>query len=88
MAFLTRYRELRDMTQDGHDEVEYNFGRVFQQLGMHLATIFVSSFLTKSPGVGLHSLAIRHYQRVLAAAEARTERDPEVRGFPHLFPPF
>ncbi|KAI0730796.1 TPR-like protein [Earliella scabrosa] len=61
MAFLTRYRELRDMTQDGHDEVEYNFGRVFQQLG-------------------LHSLAIRHYQRVLTAAEARTERDPEDVG--------
>ena len=34
MAFLTKYRELRGETAEGLDEVEYNFGRVFQQLGM------------------------------------------------------
>lgn len=34
MAFLTKYRELRAETTEGLDEVEYNFGRVFQQLGM------------------------------------------------------
>ena len=33
MAFLTKYRELRGETAEGVDEVEYNFGRVFQQLG-------------------------------------------------------
>lgn len=33
MAFLTRYRELRGDTAEGLDEVEYNFGRVFHQLG-------------------------------------------------------
>lgn len=33
MAFLTRYRELRGETAEGLDEVEYNFGRVFHQLG-------------------------------------------------------
>ncbi|KAI0766969.1 TPR-like protein [Trametes elegans] len=52
MAFLTRYRELRGDTAQGMDEVEYNFGRVFQQLG-------------------LHSLAVRHYERVLQSAEAK-----------------
>lgn len=33
VAFLSRYRELRGDTAEGLDEVEYNFGRVFQQLG-------------------------------------------------------
>ena len=35
MAFLSRYRELRGETAPCVEEVEYNFGRVFQQLGMH-----------------------------------------------------
>ncbi|CDO69335.1 hypothetical protein BN946_scf184746.g16 [Trametes cinnabarina] len=61
MAFLTRYRELRGESAEGVDEVEYNFGRVFQQLG-------------------LHSLAVRHYQRVLDAAEARPKTDGEDCG--------
>ena len=33
MAFLTKYRELRGEMAQGLDEVEYNFGRAFQQLG-------------------------------------------------------
>ncbi|RPD58991.1 TPR-like protein [Lentinus tigrinus ALCF2SS1-7] len=61
MAFLTRYRELRGETAAGLDEVEYNFGRVFHQLG-------------------LHSLAVRHYELVLEAAEKRTKIDPEDVG--------
>ncbi|KAI0738457.1 TPR-like protein [Daedaleopsis nitida] len=61
VAFLTRYRELRGDTAEGLDEVEYNFGRVFHQLG-------------------LHSLAVRHYERVLEAAEERTKVDPENVG--------
>ncbi|KAI0372638.1 TPR-like protein [Pilatotrama ljubarskyi] len=60
MAFLTRYRELRGDTQ-GTDEIEYNFGRVFHQLG-------------------LHSLAVCHYERVLEAAEARTRLDTDDFG--------
>ncbi|KAI0031922.1 TPR-like protein [Vararia minispora EC-137] len=35
MAFLTRYRELRKGDPAGLDEVEFNFGRAFQQLGLH-----------------------------------------------------
>ncbi|KAH9893442.1 TPR-like protein [Cubamyces lactineus] len=61
MAFLTHYRNLRGDTAQGLDEVEYNFGRVFQQLG-------------------LHSLAVRHYQKVLDAAEARTNSNEEGYG--------
>ncbi|KAL6299826.1 TPR-like protein [Sparassis latifolia] len=52
MAFLTRYRTLRGCDAVGMDEVEFNFGRAFQQLG-------------------LHSLAVRHYERVLEIAEER-----------------
>ena len=33
MAFLTRYRALRQVDGTESDEVEYNFGRAFQQLG-------------------------------------------------------
>ena len=33
MAFLTRYRVLRQADGTESDEVEYNFGRAFQQLG-------------------------------------------------------
>jgi hypothetical protein len=33
MAFLTRYRALRQVDEIESDEVEYNFGRAFQQLG-------------------------------------------------------
>ncbi|EIW58576.1 TPR-like protein [Trametes versicolor FP-101664 SS1] len=61
MAFLTRYRELRGETAEGLDEVEYNFGRVFHQLG-------------------LHTLAVRHYERVLSAAEARANANDEDCG--------
>ncbi|KAI0333808.1 TPR-like protein [Cubamyces sp. BRFM 1775] len=61
MAFLTQYRNLRGDTGEGVDEVEYNFGRVFQQLG-------------------LHSLAVRHYQKVLDAAELRTKANEEDYG--------
>ncbi|GBE87286.1 hypothetical protein SCP_1005340 [Sparassis crispa] len=34
MAFLTRYRTLRGCDAVGMDEVEFNFGRAFQQLGI------------------------------------------------------
>ena len=34
MAFLTRYRELRTGDPDGLQEVEFNFGRAFQTLGI------------------------------------------------------
>lgn len=33
MAFLTKYRELRQLDSVGQDEVDYNFGRAFHQLG-------------------------------------------------------
>ncbi|KZT05046.1 TPR-like protein [Laetiporus sulphureus 93-53] len=61
MAFLSRYRAIRGVDSDGMDEVEYNFGRVFQQLG-------------------LHSLAVRHYERVLELAENRTGVNDEDYG--------
>jgi len=62
MAFLTRYRVLRQADVAESDEVEYNFGRAFQQLG-------------------LHSLAVKHYERVLDMAERRTRINPDDVGF-------
>lgn len=78
MAFLTRYRALRQVDGTESDEVEYNFGRAFQQLGnpprgspsMLLAILTV--------GIGLHSLAVKHYERVLDIAEKKTRTNPEV----------
>jgi len=35
MAFLSRYRALRKTLPEGIDEIEFNFGRAFQQLGLH-----------------------------------------------------
>ncbi|KAI0339047.1 TPR-like protein [Trametopsis cervina] len=57
LAFLTRYRELRG--EDAPEEVEYNFGRVFHQLG-------------------LLTLAVRHYERVLNQTEQRLAANPEI----------
>ncbi|KZV61169.1 TPR-like protein [Peniophora sp. CONT] len=61
MAFLTRYRELRSGDSNGLQEVEYNFGRAFQTLG-------------------LNSHAVKHYERALELAEARTQADPQDVG--------
>ena len=33
MAFLSRYRAIRGANSEDVDEVEFNFGRAFQQLG-------------------------------------------------------
>ncbi|EIN05645.1 TPR-like protein [Punctularia strigosozonata HHB-11173 SS5] len=58
-AFLSKYRQLR--ADEAEDEVEYNFGRAFQQLG-------------------LHSLAVRHYERVLEIVDHRRQRDDKDYG--------
>ncbi|KAH9065441.1 TPR-like protein [Lactarius vividus] len=61
MAFFTRYRKLQQAETVESDEVEYNFGRAFQQLG-------------------LHSLAVKHYERVLEIVERKTKANPEDVG--------
>jgi len=61
MAFFTRYRKLRLADMVESDEVEYNFGRAFQQLG-------------------LHSLAVKHYERVLEIVEKKIKANPEDVG--------
>ncbi|KAJ4480918.1 hypothetical protein J3R30DRAFT_3462311 [Lentinula aciculospora] len=52
MAFLSKYRSIRSVDPFRLSEVEFNFGRMFQQLG-------------------LHSLAVSHYERVLRLAETQ-----------------
>jgi hypothetical protein len=32
-------------------------------------------------GIGLHSLAVKHYERVLEIVEKKTKTNPDVRGF-------
>ncbi|KAL0945283.1 hypothetical protein HGRIS_000791 [Hohenbuehelia grisea] len=58
MAFLTKYRQCRNNSADENEEVEYNFGRAFHQLG-------------------LYSLAVKHYEIVLAMAESRTPEETD-----------
>lgn len=69
MAFLSRYRTLRGANSEDVDEVEFNFGRAFQQLGKFPSLIRPGP-VDKYP-TGLHSLAVRHYERVLSAAEKK-----------------
>ena len=77
MAFLTQYRSLRQANGTESDEVEYNFGRAFQQLGEQ---IFLGwfTYVMLTIGVGLHSLAVKHYERVLDIAERKTKNNPDV----------
>ncbi|KAF9269641.1 TPR-like protein [Marasmius fiardii PR-910] len=58
LAFLSQYRKLRQSDGIYLGEVEFNFGRTFQQLG-------------------LHSLAAKHYQRVLDIAEKEQGNEDE-----------
>lgn len=64
MAFLSRYRALRKSSPEGFDEIEFNFGRAFQQLGLQLSPPFLEVTETEW-GQGLHSHAVQHYERVL-----------------------
>ena len=45
MAFLTRYRALRQVDETESDEVEYNFGRAFQQLGEKVSSAVVPFYV-------------------------------------------
>ncbi|KAH7911471.1 hypothetical protein BJ138DRAFT_1237800 [Hygrophoropsis aurantiaca] len=58
MAFFSRYRDFRNASISDHNnaEVEFNFARAFQQLG-------------------LHSHAVKHYERVLNIASNRVNDD-------------
>ncbi|ESK86429.1 TPR-like protein [Moniliophthora roreri MCA 2997] len=59
LAFLSQYRSLRKGDPRHLSEVEFNFGRTFQQLG-------------------LHSLAVKHYERVLEMAEKDVESQDQT----------
>jgi hypothetical protein len=78
MAFLSKYRNLRGMHDKGMREVEYNFGRIFHQLGkssVSLSFLPTNHFLAP----GLYSHAVKHYERVLDLADkagVSCEHDP------------
>lgn len=80
MAFLTRYRALRqvDVNEAESDEVEYNFGRAFHQLGQEVPSVVPCLVVVLTDGIGLHSLAVKHYERVLEIAEKKTKTNPDV----------
>ena len=67
MAFLSKYRNLRGENTQGMNEVEYNFGRMFHQLGRVL-NIYIFSTSQRN-FLGLYSHAVKHYERVLKLAE-------------------
>lgn len=69
MAFLSKYRNIR--STQAADEVEFNFGRAFQQLGTHPLNLPIFTVLNLD--AGLHSLAVRHYERVLQLANGKLE---------------
>ena len=68
MAFLSKYRNLRGENTQGMYEVEYNFGRMFHQLGQVL-DLYSCNHLIKNCSLGLYSHAVKHYERVLKLAE-------------------
>ncbi|KAI6048063.1 hypothetical protein EDC04DRAFT_2556141 [Pisolithus marmoratus] len=60
MAFLSHYRRIRRQAGDHVlPEIEFNFGRVFHQLG-------------------LHSLAVTHYEKALQLVESRGDDDVSI----------
>ena len=83
MAFLTRYRALRQVDETESDEVEYNFGRAFQQLGEEVPSAGSRPVTVLTVGIGLHSLAAKHYERVLEIAEKKTKTNPDVGSSPN-----
>ena len=59
-------------------EIEYNFGRFFHQLSLHLPLVRVSqirSFFRADLG----SFAIKHYLRVIELAGEWRQEHPEVK---------
>jgi general transcription factor 3C polypeptide 3 (transcription factor C subunit 4) len=67
MAFLSKYRNLRRGNTEGMREVEYNFGRMFHQLGRRPTLVFLQPHQIHY--LGLYSHAVKHYERVLELAE-------------------
>lgn len=77
MAFLSKYRALRNDEGD-MDEVEFNFGRAFHQLGRVQQNPCTQQVLYADIVLaGLHSLAVKHYERVLEIVSSRLEKDPD-----------
>lgn len=66
MAFLSKYRKLRGIEDKGMREVEYNFARIFHQLGMSIGR-FIGQIINDIEG--LYSHAVKHYERVLDMAD-------------------
>jgi hypothetical protein len=63
--------------------VEYNFGRAFQQLGEQVPSAGSRIVAVLTARIGLHSLAVKHYERVLEIAEKKTKTNPEVGPSPN-----
>jgi general transcription factor 3C polypeptide 3 (transcription factor C subunit 4) len=69
-GFLSQYRELVGPGQ----EVEYNFGRAFHQIGKRLASLPLAHAFTLLTNcvysAGLNAYAVKHYEQCLACAVA------------------
>ncbi|KAF9011799.1 hypothetical protein BDQ17DRAFT_1420213 [Cyathus striatus] len=71
MAFLTKYRTLRNVDAQGMGEIEFNFGRAFHQLGNSSQSLLLAT--SDQYREGLYSHAVKHYERVLDLAERRID---------------
>ncbi|KAF5389367.1 hypothetical protein D9757_004269 [Collybiopsis confluens] len=82
MAFLSKYRSLRAADPARVCEVEYNFGRMFQQLGIPVLAPVLMRLSYAAPG--LHSHAVIHYERVLKLVGDREKENkisPRISSF-------
>lgn len=76
LAFLSQYRNIRLKDQANVDEVEFNFGRAFHQIG-GLLTIRSTQFVPRYFS-GLFHHASKHYHCVLDNTERRMKDNPTV----------
>ena len=61
MALLSKYRNLRGENTQGMYEVEYNFGRMFHQLGRVPPKFIFLHLSHQRVFLGLYSHAVKHY---------------------------
>lgn len=80
MACLSQYRAARRHSGEHVlPEIEFNFGRAFQQLGGHFQCRSFSRLASWYRFLGLHTLAVTHYEKALQLAEDRKD-DVSVNG--------
>ena len=76
LAFLSQYRNIRLQDQANIDEVEFNFGRAFHQIGRLCPYAWPNVY--RDIFIGLFHYASKHYNCVLGNTERRMKDNPTV----------